>query len=159
MRDYLKRRKQLFKIVLRISIITIASIFACIGVGFLISSLYLYLITVLPAHVYAALICGGVFFAIAVILLLIAILIKKNRKVKIIKSEKQEKSKHSDNPYLNIIKQYPLQSSLIGLGAGFLMGFSPSIRKFIMDNAADYLNGTSLEEVLEDVEEEEESEE
>ncbi len=146
---------QLFKIVLKISIITIAVILIFIAIGFFIASLYLYLVSVYSNHTTAALITGGIFFVVAIFLLLIGILFKKKQKqsFRAVKNE-------SPSPCLDLIKQYPLQSSLVGIGAGFLMGFLPSLGKILVETAAEYLDGTALNEVLKTIQiEEEEPEE
>jgi hypothetical protein len=141
----------LAKIGLIIILSVIALILIIVGVGFFISSLYLYLAAAFNDSKLATFFCGLALLLIAILLLLIAILIKaKLFKFKAPKV-KAKLEAIRDNPgaeALHLVQKYPFRSAFVALGSGFLLGFSPKLRDSLIDGAATYLNTGSLAESL-----------
>jgi hypothetical protein len=141
----------LAKIGLIIVLSVIALVLILVGVGFFISALYLYLLSVFNDPRIATVLCGIAFLLIAILLLLIAILIKSNLfRFKSAKLEAKVKA-IKENPgaeALQLVQKHPFSSAFVALGSGFLLGFFPKLRDSLIDGAATYLNTGSLSESL-----------
>lgn len=121
-----------------------------VGVGFVISSLYLYLVTAFHNTTMAAFFCGLTVLLLAILLFLIAILIKTSLfTLKAPKSHsKVVANDFSGEGALQLIQEYPFRSTLVALASGFLVGLSPKLRNHLIDGAATYLNTGSVAESL-----------
>jgi uncharacterized membrane protein YbhN (UPF0104 family) len=139
------------KIGLIIILSVIALILIVVGVGFFISSLYLYLAVAFNDSRLAAFFCGLALVLVAILLLLIMLLIKsKLFKFRAPKIEARLEAIR-DNPgaeALHLVQKYPYRSAFVALGSGFLLGFSSKLRDSLIDGAATYLNTGSLAESL-----------
>ncbi len=141
----------LAKIGLIIIFSVIALILIVVGMGFFISSLYLYLAVAFNDSRLATVFCGLALLLIAILLLLIVILIKARLfKFRAPKMEAKLEAIR-DNPgaeALHLVQKYPFRSAFVALSSGFLLGFSPTLRDTLIEGAATYLNTGSLAETL-----------
>lgn len=131
-----------------LSVIALALILA--GLGFFISSLYLYLETVLHNPIFAAIASGLAFLALAILLFLLVLLIKaslfkfhqpKFEKIKAIK----------ENPggeALHLIQEHPYGSAFVAVASGFVLGLFPKLRNRLIDGVATYMQTGSVADTL-----------
>lgn len=137
----------------------VAFIMILVGVGFFISTLYLYLFALVHSSILATIYCGAAFFLVAVLLLLIAVFTKA-RLFKIKTSKLKAKvAAVTDDPAgaaLNLVHQYPFRSAMVAISSGFLLGFFPKLRNKILDSAATYVKTGSIAESLKSLKTDEE---
>jgi len=139
------------KIILILILSVLALMLVLTGMGFLISALYLYLVSIFHNNTLGAVFCGLAIVLLAIVLLLIVLLIKSslfkfkspklNANIKALKQDPGAEAMH-------LMKEYPFQSAMIGLGAGFLVGFFPKLRNTLIDGITTYLNHGSLSDYL-----------
>lgn len=141
----------MIKIVLIIILSMVAFILVLVGVGFLISSLYFYFLTIVASKTLAALFCGAAFLLIAILLLLIAVLIKSSLfKFKAPKLQAKLKS-ITDDPAaeaLNIVKEYPFRSAFVAVTSGFVLGLCPKLRDSLIEGVTTYMQTGSVADSL-----------
>lgn len=139
------------KIGLMIILSVVALILIFVGVGFFISSLYLYLVTAFHNTTMAAFFCGLSILLFAILLLLIAILIKSSLfrfKPPKLPSKMAELSDDPGDVALQVVQQYPFRSALVALASGFIVGYFPRLRDSLIDGVSTYLNTGSIAETL-----------
>ena len=112
------------------SALFISSILIIIGLGFLVWSSFLYLNTTLTPYV-AALISGLVAIVVAGLLFVILSSLTKGAGDKKSVATESESSKFVDAS--QIIEDYPLESGLMAMAAGFIAGSSPDSRKVLTE--------------------------
>ena len=112
------------------SALFISSILIIIGLGFLVWSSFLYLNTTLTPYV-AALISGLIAIVVAGLLFVILSSLTKGAGGKKSAAMESESSKFVDAS--QIIEDYPLESGLMAMAAGFIAGSSPDSRKVLTE--------------------------
>lgn len=140
----------LLKIILMIALSVVALILIIVGVGFFISSLYLYLVTAFHNTTLATFFCGLAIILLAILLLLVVLLIKSSLlKFKAPKFQQvQEKIEEIKGDPLHLVQQYPFRSAFIAVASGFVVGFCPKLRDSLIDGVSAYLNTGSVAESL-----------
>ena len=125
--DYL--RAVLMRLVIFAAVAFLSTILIIIGLGFLVWSSFLYLGTVFSPYV-AALLSGLIAIILAGALVLIVSSIKGS-------SGKKEKKTSSGATQFDganeVINEYPLESGLMAMAAGFIAGSSPDSRKALTE--------------------------
>lgn len=136
----------LLRIVLKISLLTVAFVFLLVSVGFFIGALYLYLEAHFHDSVLAAFFCGLAILLFAILLLLIVLVWNRKKKIE---------PEHSSDIFSDLpgdvpgwVEKYPWQSIAVGAAAGFLLAFVPRLRNSLIDCVSTYMNGGSLGDCL-----------
>ena len=129
----------MLRIIIKIIIAILASILILAGLGFFIGSLYLYLDVIFKNSTLAAFFCGLSVLLLAILLLLAIALWKGRSKRKNSYPVVDEVGKAIDDP-IGLFKKYPLQTSIVGLAAGFIFGFSPKTRKALIETVVSYIS-------------------
>ncbi len=154
-----QRSAILLKIGLIILFLVVAFIMVLVGVGFFISTLYLYLLALVHSSILATLFCGAAFFVIAILLLLMAVLIKSQLfKIKAPKLKAKIEAVQEDpaGEALNLVHHYPFRSALVAISSGFLLGFFPKLRDKVIDGVVTYAKTGSIAESLKSLKSDEE---
>ena len=123
-------RTMLTRLVIFAAVLFVSCILIIIGLGFLVWSSFLYLSTVLNPYV-AALISGLIAILLAGALVLIVSSLPKRSG-----SKKKKKASAGATQFENaneIINEYPLESGLMAVAAGFIAGSSPDSRKLLTE--------------------------
>lgn len=142
------------KIIFMILLSVIALILIMVGLGFFISALFLFFVSIVHNSMLAALLCGGAFLVAAILLFLIVILIKstlfkfKNVSSKKLKEKIEEITEDPADVALHVVKEYPFRSALTALASGFVIGFFPKVRDTLIDGVATYISTGSIPESL-----------
>ncbi|MEM7008100.1 MAG: phage holin family protein [Thermodesulfobacteriota bacterium] len=123
-------RAMLTRLVILGAFLVIAFILVILGIGFLVWSSYLYLNTVVNPYL-AALLSGLIAIVLAGALVLIGSMISKSPGTKETKDSGQSKANFVDST--EVIEQYPLESGLMAMAAGFIAGSSPESRKVLTE--------------------------
>ena len=123
-------RAVITRLIIFASALFISSILIIIGLGFLVWSSYLYLNTTLTPCV-AALISGLIAIVVAGLLFVILSSLTKGAGDKKSVATESESSKFVDAS--QIIEDYPLESGLMAMAAGFIAGSSPDSRKVLTE--------------------------
>ena len=123
-------RAVLTRLIMLAAVLFVSCILVIIGLGFLVWSSFLYLGTILNPYV-AALISGLIAILLAGALVLIVSLLTKSSDKKKSKKTTGGTSKFGDAS--DIIDQYPLESGLMAMAAGFIAGSSPDSRKLLTE--------------------------
>lgn len=108
----------------------LSTILIIIGLGFLVWSSFLYLSTIYNPYI-AALISGFIAILLAGVVFLIVRLLTKD-------ADKKESNLDQDGePQLldtsAVVKEYPLESGLMAMAAGFIAGSSPDSKKALTE--------------------------
>jgi hypothetical protein len=155
----------LTKIIFMILLSVIALILIMVGLGFFISALFLFFVSVVHNSMLAALLCGGSFLVAAILLFLIVIIIKSTLfKFKSSKSSKKLKLKEKVEEIkadpaeaaIHVVQEYPFRSALTALASGFIIGFFPKVRDTLIDGVATYINTGSVADSLKSMKSKEE---
>ena len=123
-------RTILTRLIIFAAVLFVSCILVVIGLGFLVWSSFLYLSTVLNPYV-AALISGLIAILLAGALILIVSLLTKSSGKK--KSKKSLGDTSSFGDASEIVNQYPLESGLMAMAAGFVAGSSPDSQKMLTE--------------------------
>ena len=123
-------RTVLIRLLIFVAVLSVSCILIIIGLGFLVWSSYLYLGTILNPYV-AALISGLIAILLAGTLVFIVSFVTKSSDKKKSKKTTGGTSKFGDAS--DIIDQYPLESGLMAVAAGFIAGSSPDSRKLLTE--------------------------
>ena len=123
-------REVLTRLVIFAAVFFLAVLLLAIGICFLVWSSYLYLSTVLNPYL-AAIISGLIAIALAGALVLIVSMLSKGKGSKKTKNQKDGMSKFVDST--EVIEQYPIESGLMAMAAGFIAGSSPESRKVLTE--------------------------
>ena len=126
--DYMK--EVLTRLVIFASVFFIAVILIIMGIAFLVWSSFLYLSTVLNPYL-AALISGLIAIVFAGALVLIVSMLNKGGGAK--KTEEKPDGVSMFAGDKELIEQYPLESGLMAMAAGFIAGSSPESRKMLTE--------------------------
>ncbi len=118
------------RLVIFAAVFFVSTILIVIGICFLVWSSFLYLSTVINPYM-AALISGLIAILIAGGLVLIVTSLGKGGGSKKTKQEPLGKSIFRDDT--EFIEQYPLESGLLAMAAGFIAGSSPESRKVLAE--------------------------
>jgi len=120
-------RTILTRLIIFIAALFLSTILVIIGLGFLVWSSFLYLSTVFNPYV-AALISGLVAIALSGLVFVIVSALTGDKKSKL----NQDKSpKFVDTS--KVVEEYPLESGLMAMAAGFIAGSSPESRKVLTE--------------------------
>ena len=122
--DYRELRSVIFRGLVVLSALCVASAVAFIGLGFAIWSLYLYLATLVSPY-WAALISGAVAVALAIVVMLIVLYFTGyfGRKNRAASKPREERATASFDP-VDLVQKYPLESGVTAAIAGFIVGSS-----------------------------------
>lgn len=123
-------RTVLTRLLIFAAVLIVSCILIIIGLGFLVWSSFLYLDTILNPYV-AALISGLIAILLAGALVLIVSFVTKSSDKKKSKKTTGFTSKFGDAS--DIIDQYPLETGLMAMAAGFIAGSSPDSRKLLTE--------------------------
>lgn len=123
-------REVLTRLIIFAAVFFIAIILIVLGIGFLVWSSYLYLSTVVDPYL-ASLISGGIAIVLAGALVLIVSMLNKGVGSKKTKHKQDGISKFVDGT--EVIEQYPIESGLMAMAAGFIAGSSPESRKVLTE--------------------------
>lgn len=123
-------RVVLTRLIVFAAVFFVSTILIIIGIGFLVWSSFLYLSTVLNPYM-ASLISGLIAIVFAGVLVLIVSKVTKGSSNKESKDSKEGKAKFVDSN--EVIEQYPLESGLMAMAAGFVAGSSPESRKVLTE--------------------------
>ncbi len=123
-------RVVLTRLIIFSAVFFVSTILIIMGIGFLVWSSFLYLSTVLNPYM-ASLISGLIAILFAGALVLIVSMVTKGSGNKESKDSKGGKSKLADST--EVIEQYPLESGLMAMAAGFIAGSSPESRKVLTE--------------------------
>lgn len=129
----------MIKIILKIIVIIFALILILIGLGFFVGSLYLYLATIFKNSTMATFFCGLTMLLLAILLLLIVVLFKRRPKRPRLPQTIDNDDVDMPNDPIGLFKKYPLQTSVAGLVAGFIFGFSPKTRDVMLDTVMSFV--------------------
>ncbi len=129
----------MIKIILKIIVIIFALILILIGLGFFVGSLYLYLATIFKNSTMAAFFSGLTLLLLAILLLLIVVLFKRRPKRPRLPQTIDDNDVDMPNDPIGLFKKYPLQTSVAGLVAGFIFGFSPKTRDVMLDTVMSFV--------------------
>lgn len=108
----------------------LSTILVIIGLGFLVWSSFLYLSTILNPYV-AALISGLIAIILAGLVFVIVSALTKGSGGKKSNEKRGKASKFIDTS--QVIEEYPLESGLMAMAAGFIAGSSPDSRKILTE--------------------------
>jgi len=108
----------------------LSTILIIIGLGFLVWSSFLYLSTVLNPYV-AALISGLIAIVLAGVVFVIVSALTKGSSEKKTAETKNSGPKFVDTS--KVVEEYPLESGLMAMAAGFIAGSSPESKKVLTE--------------------------
>ncbi len=108
----------------------LSTILIIIGLGFLVWSSFLYLNTVLNPYV-AALISGLIAIVLAGVVFVIVSALTKGSGDKKSKENQDKAPKFVDTS--KVVEEYPLESGLMAMAAGFIAGSSPESKKVLTE--------------------------
>jgi hypothetical protein len=123
-------RAVITRLVIFAAVLFVSSVLIIIGLGFLVWSSYLYLITILNPYL-AALLSGLIAIVVAGLVFLIATSLTKSSG-----SQKSEEEMGQSANFLEasqVVEQYPLESGLMAMAAGFIAGSSPDSKKVLTE--------------------------
>ena len=123
-------RAVLTRLVIFAAVFCVSLIFVIIGISFFVWSSYLYLVTIFSPYA-AALISGLIAFVIAGALILTVSLLTKSSG-----HRKKKKTPEDASQFGNaseVVDQYPLESGLMAMAAGFIAGSSPEAGKVLSE--------------------------
>ncbi|MCH7519467.1 MAG: hypothetical protein V3R67_00870 [Thermodesulfobacteriota bacterium] len=123
-------RAMITRLAIFVAVLFVSIILIIIGIGFLVWSSYLYLGTVLNPYV-AALLSGLIAIVLAGALFVIVSALTKGSGDKKSKKNQGKASKFIDTS--EVIEEYPLESGLMAMAAGFIAGSSPDSRKLLTE--------------------------
>lgn len=123
-------RAVITRLVIFAAVLFVSSVLIIIGLGFLIWSSFLYLNTILNPYV-AALISGLIAIVIAGLIFLIATKLTKSDRGQKNKEEMEQSTNFMDA--CQVVEQYPLESGLMAMAAGFIAGSSPDSKKVLTE--------------------------
>lgn len=130
----------------------IALVLIMVGLGFFISALFLFFVSIVHNSMLAALLCGGSFLVAAILLFLIVIIIKstlfKFKASKKLKEKVEEIQEDPADAALHVVQEYPFRSALAAVASGFIIGFFPKVRDTLIDGVATYINTGSISDSL-----------
>jgi hypothetical protein len=118
------------RLIIFAAVLFVSTILIIIGLGFLVWSSFLYLSTVLNPYV-AALISGLIAILFAGVLFLIVGAITKRSGDKKSKENQDKAPKFVDTS--KVVEEYPLESGLMAMAAGFIAGSSPESKKVLTE--------------------------
>ncbi len=118
------------RLIIFAAVLFVSTILIIIGLGFLVWSSFLYLSTVLNPYV-AALISGLIAILFAGVLFLIVGAITKGSGDKKSKENQDKAPKFVDTS--KVVEEYPLESGLMAMAAGFIAGSSPESKKVLTE--------------------------
>ena len=118
------------RLIIFAAVLFVSTILIIIGLGFLVWSSFLYLSTVLNPYV-AALISGLIAILFAGVLFLIVGAIIKGSGDKKSKENQDKAPKFVDTS--KVVEEYPLESGLMAMAAGFIAGSSPESKKVLTE--------------------------
>ena len=123
-------RAVLTRLVIFAAVFFVALILIVLGIGFLVWSSYLYLSTVVNPYI-ASLLSGLIAIALAGVLVIVVSMLNKSAGSKKTKQQRDGMSKFVDGT--EVIEQYPIESGLMAMAAGFIAGSSPESRKVLTE--------------------------
>ncbi len=123
-------KEVLTRLVIFAAVFFIAVILIIMGIAFLVWSSYLYLSTILNPYL-AALISGLIAILFAGAVVLVVSMLNKRGSTK--KTEEKSDSASMFAADRELIEQYPLESGLMAMAAGFIAGSSPESRKMLTE--------------------------
>jgi len=123
-------RAVITKLVIFGAVLFISSILIIIGLGFLAWSSFLYLNTILDPYV-AALISGLIAIVVSGLIFLIAGGLTKGGRGQ--KNAEEIEQATNFMEATQVVEQYPLESGLMAMVAGFIAGSSPDSRKVLTE--------------------------
>lgn len=130
-----------------LSVIALALILT--GIGFFISSLYLYLETLLHNPILAAIASGFAFLIAAVILFIFVMIIQSTLfKFKQPKFAKIKAIKDNPSEAIHLVEEHPFASAFVAVASGFVLGFCPKLRDHIIDGVTTYMKTGSIADSL-----------
>lgn len=138
-----------------------AFLLVLISLGFFISTLYLYLLSLVHNSILATILCGAAFLLVAFLFLLLVAIIKSrlfNIKAPKLKSKITAVKSDPAGEALDLVHKHPFGSVLVAVSSGFLLGFFPKLRDKIIDSAATYINTGSIAESLKSLKTDDEDE-
>ena len=118
------------RLIIFVAALFLSTILVIIGLGFLVWSSFLYFSTVLNPYV-AALISGLIAIVLAGLVFVIVSSLTKASSHKKSKLDQDEAPKFVDTS--KVINEYPLESGLMAMAAGFIAGSSPDSRKALTE--------------------------
>jgi len=123
-------RAVITRLVIFAAVLFVSSILIIIGLGFLVWSSFLYLTTILTPYV-AALISGFLAIVVAGLVFLIAGSLTKGSRGQ--KNEEEMEQASNFMEASQVVEQYPLESGLMAMAAGFIAGSSPDSKKVLTE--------------------------
>lgn len=118
------------RLIIFVAALFLSTILVIIGLGFLVWSSFLYLSTVLNPYV-ASLISGLIAILLAGVVFVIVSALTKGS------SEKKAAETEDSGPKFvdtsKVINEYPLESGLMAMAAGFIAGSSPDSKKALTE--------------------------
>lgn len=118
------------RLIIFVAALFLSTVLIVIGLGFLVWSSFLYLSTVLNPYM-AALISGVIAIVLAGLVFVVVSSLTKSSPDK--KSDVQEDSSPKFIDTSQVIEQYPLESGLMAMAAGFIAGSSPESKKVLTE--------------------------
>ena len=118
------------RLIIFVAALFLSTILIMIGLGFLVWSSFLYLSTVLNPYV-AALISGLIAIVLAGVVFVIVSGITRGSGDKKSKSNEDKAPKFVDTS--KVVEEYPLESGLMAMAAGFIAGSSPESKKVLTE--------------------------
>lgn len=118
------------RLIIFVAALFLSTILVIIGLGFLVWSSFLYFSTVLNPYV-AALISGLIAIVLAGLVFVIVSSLTKGAGDKKSKLDQDEAPKFVDTS--KVINEYPLESGLMAMAAGFIAGSSPDSKKALTE--------------------------
>lgn len=122
-----------------------------VSAGFFISSLYLLFLKIFHSGEIAAALSGVSLLLLAILLLLVAVLVKSSLfkfKTPKVQQTIQAISENPAEQTLEIVKTYPFRSAFAALASGFVLGFCPKVRDHLIDGVATYIKTGSIADSL-----------
>jgi len=123
-------RTMLTRLIIFAAALFLSTILIIIGLGFLVWSSFLYLNTVLNPYV-AALISGLIAIVLAGVVFVIVSALTKGSGDKKSKEDQDKAPKFVDTS--KVVEEYPLESGLMAMAAGFIAGSSPESKKVLTE--------------------------
>ncbi|MEX0998501.1 MAG: hypothetical protein WD000_00875 [Thermodesulfobacteriota bacterium] len=123
-------RTMLTRLIIFAAALFLSTILIIIGLGFLVWSSFLYLNTVLNPYV-AALISGLIAIVLAGVVFVIVSALTKGSGDKKSKENQDKAPKFVDTS--KVVEEYPLESGLMAMAAGFIAGSSPESKKVLTE--------------------------
>ncbi|GJM16831.1 MAG: hypothetical protein DHS20C13_21580 [Thermodesulfobacteriota bacterium] len=118
------------RLIIFVAALFLSTVLIMIGLGFLVWSSFLYLSTVLNPYV-AALISGLIAIVLAGVVFMIVTGLTKGSGNKKSKLNEDEAPKFVDTS--KVVEEYPLESGLMAMAAGFIAGSSPESKKVLTE--------------------------